>query len=80
MRWISALALAAAIGLVMSMAIATDADAQKAKASKFKNKMCTGTELVSQKKVSFKCKAEEKCCFDAVLGKGNCVAAGGVCL
>ena len=31
-------------------------------------------------KVTFKCKADEKCCFDAVMGSGTCVAATGVCL
>ena len=48
-------------------------------AGKPKNKLCMGTSL-DNKKVSFKCKASEKCCFDAIANKGNCVASSAMCL
>ena len=72
MRWISALALGVALEFAMPV---TSAEAGK----KPMSKMCMGTDLAG-KKISFKCSATEKCCFDAIMGKGTCTPAGGVCL
>lgn len=73
MRWVLAIAFAAAVSFAVPMSM----DAAAAK--KPKNKLCMGTSLAGAK-VNFKCKSDEKCCFDAVLSTGNCVAASGVCL
>lgn len=73
MRWILAIAAAAAL----SFAIPSGMEAVAAK--KPMNKLCAGQTLGGAK-VTFKCKADEKCCFDAVMGSGTCVAATGVCL
>ena len=69
------LILAVMFGLAAVMPMSIDANA----AGKPKNKLCTGMAL-DNKKVSFKCKASEKCCFDALAKKGTCVAANAVCL
>lgn len=77
MRLIAAIALAAALGLAFAMPMGSEAEAAKKKATP-KNKLCTAT-TIDNKKVSFKCKASEKCCFDGLMAKGNCVAASSVC-
>ena len=76
MRWIIALALSLALGSSFMMATSGDADAKKKSVPK--NKMCTATSF-ENKKVSFKCKANETCCFDGLMAKGNCVPAGQLC-
>ena len=43
-----------------------------------KSKMCVATALDS-KKISFKCMATEKCCFDTLTSTGSCIAASAVC-
>ena len=67
------LAIMFAVATIAPMSISADA------AGKPKNKQCSGTAL-DNKKVSFKCKASEKCCFDAMAAKGTCVASTAVCL
>lgn len=74
MRKILAIAFAVALGL--SMSVVTDAEA--AKKSVPKSKSCSAT-TIEGKKVSFKCKASENCCFDGLMAKGNCVPKGQVC-
>lgn len=48
-------------------------------AKKASMQKCTGTALDGSK-TSFKCKAAQKCCFDALAKKGTCVAASAACL
>lgn len=67
--------LAVMFGLAAIAPISIEANA----AGKPKSKLCSGTSL-DNKKVSFKCKAAEKCCFDAMAAKGTCVASTAVCL
>ena len=76
MRWIIALALSVALGLSFMMVSSSDAEAKKKRVAK--SKLCTATTF-ENKKVSFKCKASESCCFDGLMAKGNCVPAGQVC-
>lgn len=71
MRIMFALLFAAAAILPMTV----QSEAKKAP----KNKMCVATAL-NNTKVSFKCKAAEKCCFDSFTSKGTCVAASASCL
>jgi len=73
MRWILAIAAVAALSFAVPMGM------EAAAAKKPKNKLCAGTTLGGAK-VTFTCKADEKCCFSAFLGQGQCVAASGVCL
>lgn len=69
------LALFGAFALALSVPAGFEAEAK----GKKKNKLCTATAL-SGKKMSFKCKAAEKCCFDWVANKGNCLPANQICL
>lgn len=78
MRWMGVTALGAALVLAFSLPMSSDAEASKRKASAQKAKMCTGTTF-DGKKVSFRCKANESCCFDGLMAKGNCVPKGQVC-
>ena len=64
-----------ALGLVAGLS-ASDADA---KPKKPKNKQCKATAF-DGKKVSFKCKGGETCCYDYGLNKGVCKKASEVCL
>lgn len=69
------IAIAVMFGLAAIVPMSVPADAAK----KGKNKLCMATSL-DNKKVSFKCKAAEKCCYDSIMNKGTCVAASDVCL
>jgi hypothetical protein len=73
MRWLFAVLLGAALMTALPM-VAMNADAAKEK-----SKACTASGLDS-KKVSWKCKASEKCCFDWVTSKGTCIAGTAMCL
>lgn len=77
MRWIAAIVLSAGLVLAFSISTSGDAEAKRKKAAP-KNKACTAT-TIDNKKVSFRCKASEKCCFDGLMAKGNCVPAGQAC-
>ena len=66
-----AIAIMFAIAAIAPMSITAEA--------KGKNKLCMATSL-DNKKVSFKCKAAEKCCYDAIMNKGTCAPAGQVCM
>ena len=76
MRGMIAIALSAALAL--SFAVSSGSDALAAKKSVPKSKLCTAT-TIDNKKVSFRCKASEKCCYDGLMAKGNCVPANQVC-
>jgi len=73
MRWLIAMLLGAALVTVLPIG-AMDADAAKEK-----SKACTAAGMDS-KKVSWKCKASEKCCFDWLTSKGTCAASSAICL
>lgn len=67
------------VAISVMFALAAIAPMSMQAEAKGKNKLCQATSL-DNKKVSFKCKAAEKCCYDAIANKGTCVAAGQVCL
>ncbi|MFZ4807734.1 MAG: hypothetical protein ACOYLQ_10790 [Hyphomicrobiaceae bacterium] len=62
--------------LAVSAPVGSDAFAKGKKAV---SKSCKATGL-DGKKVSFKCKSTQICCFDALTNKGSCVDKGGICL
>ena len=76
MRWVIALALGAVLGLSLVLPLGGDAEAARKRPAK--SKQCTAT-TIDNKKVSFRCKATETCCFDGLMAKGNCVPAGQAC-
>lgn len=76
MRTISAIALSAALAFAFTFSVSGDAEAKRAKAPK--SKACSAMSLEG-KKVSFRCKASESCCYDGLMAKGNCVPAGQIC-
>ena len=71
------LAIAVGAALAVGFVGLSDAEARR-KASVPKSKQCTGTTMEG-KKVNFRCKANESCCFDGLMAKGNCVPKGQVC-
>jgi hypothetical protein len=72
--------LFAVLGVSLAVALSMAATSFEAEAAKKpKNKQCMATDAAG-KKLKFKCGATEKCCYDAVMGKGNCVPANGICL
>lgn len=77
LRWTSVVALGAALAFAFTLPLSSEAEAKK-KASSPKAKACIGT-AIDGKKVSFRCKASETCCFDGLMAKGNCVPKGQVC-
>jgi hypothetical protein len=77
MRW-TVIALMAALGMVLSMGTGGSAEAAK-KAKAPKAKQCQATDLAG-KKTTFRCGADEKCCWQPIIQQGSCVPASGVCL
>ena len=73
MRLIMSLAAAATITVVFGLASPVDA------AKKPMNKQCLATDSAG-KKISFKCGAAEKCCWQPLIQKAACVPATGICL
>mgnify|MGYP001281147180 CR=1 FL=1 len=68
------MAIAVILALGFAVALPTsDAAAKKPK------KQCVATAL-DGKKVSFKCKRKETCCFDYAMNQGSCKKASEVCL
>ena len=79
MRWFLALVLGLGVTLAMALPMGSDAEAAKRKRAPVgKAKLCTGATFEGNK-VSFRCKANETCCFDGLMAKGNCVPAGQAC-
>lgn len=76
MKKLMTIALGLAIAIGASMSVGTEVEAAKKSAPK--SKACKATSL-DGKKVSFRCKANESCCYDGLMAKGNCVPAGQVC-
>jgi hypothetical protein len=74
MRWVAAIGLAVAMAFSMSAGFDTAEAAKKPK-----NKLCMATSLAGAK-ASWKCSAAEKCCYDYLLSKGNCISASQPCL
>ena len=66
------------VAFAIMFAIAAIAPMGMQAEAKGKNKLCQAMSL-DNKKVSFRCKASEKCCYDGLMAKGNCVPAGQVC-
>jgi Cu/Ag efflux protein CusF len=77
MRW-TVVALMAALGMAFSMGMAGSAEAAKASKAP-KAKQCQAADLTG-KKVTFRCGADEKCCWQPIIQQGSCVPASGVCL
>lgn len=73
MRLIMSLAAAAAIAVSFGLAAPVEA------AKKPMNKQCLATDSAG-KKLSFKCSAAEKCCWQPLIQKAACVPATGICL
>ncbi len=71
MRWVVTVLFAATFAMTMSIGIPGAQAKHK--------KMCTSTAL-DGKKVSWKCKRGQKCCFDVIMGSGTCVGKSEVCL
>lgn len=67
------------VAITLSLAFVLPMSFEAEAAKKPKNKQCTATQL-DGKQSKFKCKADEKCCFDYVVNKGSCVAASAICL
>jgi len=78
MRWFVALAATAALALAFTVSSSGDVEAAKKKPAVSKSKLCKATSLEG-KKVSFRCKASETCCYDGLMAKGNCAPKGQVC-
>ena len=78
MRIIAAFGLSAALALAFTFSVSSGAEA--AKKSTPKAKMCTSSNMITGKKVSWKCGGAQKCCYDAISDKGTCVAASAICL
>lgn len=76
-RWITVLGFALAVTLSLAFVSPTSFEVEAAKAAK--NKQCAATQL-DGKQSKFKCKTDEKCCFDYIANKGSCVAASAICL
>lgn len=76
-RLLTALGFAAAVTLSIALVAPSGFEAEAAK--KPKSKQCMANDSAG-KKVSFKCTAEEKCCWNVVTQKGSCLPANGICL
>ena len=76
-RWIAVIGFSLAVTLSLAFVAPYSFEAEAAK--KPANKQCVGTAL-DGKQTKFKCKADEKCCFDVITSTGTCVAASGICL
>ena len=74
MRWLIVILFGVALSVALPVG-GMDASAAK----KVKSRVCTASSL-DNKKVSWKCKAGEKCCFDTIMSKGSCAAASAMCL
>jgi hypothetical protein len=68
-----------AIAVILALGFAVTLPVGDAEAKKPKKKQCVATAL-DGKKVSFKCKRKETCCFDYAINQGSCKKASEVCL
>lgn len=77
MRIIASLALSLALAFTFVVSTGTVVEAKKAA----KTKSCAATNSDTKKKVSWKCKADEICCYNPTINKGSCSPkATGFCL
>lgn len=67
------MALTIGVALAVSAPMGSEAFAKKP------NKMCKAT-LLDGKVSKFKCKADQKCCFDYLENKGKCMPKNAICL
>lgn len=70
-KWLLGLVASAALAVALAGGGSGDAEAKKKKG---KNKQCTYTNLLGQA-TSWRCKGNERCCYDAFMGKGTCSTA-----
>lgn len=70
-RWI------VVFGCVFAFALAAPMGFEASAAKKAKS--CTATAM-DGKQTKWRCKADQKCCFNWLAGKGTCVAASDICL
>jgi hypothetical protein len=73
-RWM--MALGVGVALAMSAPVGMGEAAAKKKVT---HNQCTYKNLAGQSQ-TWKCKLDEKCCFDGFLAKGTCLPKSGVCL
>lgn len=66
-KWMIAFACA----LALALAFAVPSSDQAAARGRGKNKQCIGTSMLGQKS-TWRCKASERCCYNAVLNVGTC--------
>lgn len=71
MRLIAALGLGAVLALGGSLGLSGEAEASKKKASA-KAKLCSATNTQTGKKVSWRCDANQICCYNATTNKSSC--------
>ena len=76
MRWITALGLCAAFAMAFTFTGTGEVHAKRGA----KNKQCIATNANTKKRISWRCSASERCCYDAAMNKSSCVPASGVCL
>ncbi|MDX2288644.1 MAG: hypothetical protein NW217_07465 [Hyphomicrobiaceae bacterium] len=69
---IRALSIAAALALCVAAPLTAEAGSKKYNA-------CKATTIYG-KPVTYKCKADEKCCFSKLTSMKSCVPKSGVCL
>ena len=68
------------MALTIGVALAVSAPmGSEAFAAKKPNKMCKAT-LLDGKVSKFKCKKDQKCCFDYLENKGKCMPKNAICL
>lgn len=83
-RWIAMLACGFVVASALPLGSAVRADGfyspVRAVAPVFTRKLCTPPSRWGRTPATWICSASEKCCYDWVLRRGTCVAAGDRCL
>lgn len=76
MRWLAAIALGTAFAFSLSFAMSSEAEAQKRGRGA---KMCSTNSMITGKKMSWRCGATQRCCYNGFTDKGYC-SSGSACL
>jgi hypothetical protein len=76
-RWIAAFACALAIALVMPIGNEALADGMHRKA--YRQTQCVVAARLWMSQQTWSCKRDQKCCYDHLLRKGNCISASDRC-
>lgn len=74
-RWMMALGVGLAVAVMAPIGMGEAA----AKKKKMTHNQCKYTNLASQTQ-TWKCKLDEKCCWDGFIAKGTCLPKSGACL